>query len=63
MREKARRDALQARAAAEKDRLSKVHLITSVDELKSMLSDIDEESTSAVKKQQIKRALLRAGQR
>ena len=52
IREKHRRDALQKRAAEEKDRLSKVHLITTMDELRSMLSDIDEESISAVKKGQ-----------
>lgn len=59
VREKSRRDALQKRAAEEKDRLSRVHLITSVDELKGALSEIDEENISAAKKGQQKRALLR----
>ena len=43
VREKTRRDALQKRAAEEKEKLSKVHLITSMDELKGALSEIDEE--------------------
>ena len=59
IREKNRRDALQRQAAEEKDRLSKVHLITSMDELKGTLSEIDEESISVVKKGRNKRALLR----
>ena len=59
IREKNRRDALQRQAAEEKDRLSKVHLITSMDELKGTLSEIDEESISVVKKGRKKRALLR----
>lgn len=59
IREKNRRDAVKQRAAEERDRLSKIHLITSVDELKGMLSEIDEESISAKKKGQKKRALLR----
>jgi hypothetical protein len=59
IREKTRRDALQKRAAEEKEKVSRVHLITSVDELKGALSEIDEENVSAVKKGQKKRALLR----
>ena len=59
IREKNHRDVLQKRASDEEDRLSKVHLITSMDELKGMLSEIDEESISAVKKGQKKRASLR----
>ena len=59
IREKNHRDALQKRAAEEKARLSKIHLITSVDELKGALSEIDEESISAAKKAQKKRVLLR----
>jgi len=47
IREKNHRDALQKRAAEEKARLSKIHLITSVDELKGALSEIDEESKGA----------------
>jgi len=42
--EKNHRDALQKRAAEEKAMLSKIHLITSVDELKGALSEIDEVS-------------------
>lgn len=52
IREKNHRDALQKQAAEEKARLSKIHLITSVDELKGALSEIDEESISAAKKAQ-----------
>ena len=59
IREKNRRDAFQKRAAEEKDRLSTVHLISSVNELKDVLSEIDEESISEAKKGQKKRVLLR----
>ena len=59
IREKNRRDALQKRAAEEKARLSKIQLITSMDELKGVLSEIDEESISAAKKRQKTCALLR----
>ena len=41
-------------------RLSKIHLITSVDELKDTLSEIDEQSISASKKAQKKRVIKRA---
>ena len=57
--EKNRRDALQKRAADEKARLSKIRMITSMDELKDALSEIDEQSISASKKAQKKRVLLR----
>ena len=57
--EKKRRDALQKRAAEEKVRLSRIPLISSVDELKDALSEIDEQGISASKKAQMKRALLR----
>lgn len=59
IREKNRRDALQKRADEEKDKLSKVYLIASMDELKCALSEIDQENISTVKKGQKKRALLR----
>ena len=59
IRDKNRRDTLQKRAAEEKARLSKVHLVTSMHELKGVLSEIDEESISAAKKRQKKLALLR----
>ena len=59
IREKNRRDTLQKRAAEEKERLTKIHVVTSVEELKSVLSEIDEESISTAKKGQKKRALLK----
>ncbi len=59
MREKNRRDVLQKRAAEEKERLSKIQIISSVEELKSVLSEIEEESISIVKKRQKKRALVK----
>ncbi len=59
IREKNRRDAFQKRAAEEKAKLSKVHLITTGDELKGALLEIDEESITAAKKAQKKRVLLR----
>ena len=45
-----RRDALVKRAAKEKERLLKLHLITSADELKTALSEIEEENISNTKK-------------
>ena len=59
IREKHRRDVLVKRATKEKERLSKVHLITSADELKITLSAIEEESISSTKKTQKKRAVIR----
>ena len=60
IREKNSRDALQKRAAEEKERLSKLHLIESTDELKEVLSEIDEEGKgTAAKRGQKKRALIR----
>ncbi len=59
IREKCRRDALRKRAAEENAKLSKIHLITTVDELKGALSEIDEENISAAKKAKKKRILLR----
>ena len=59
IREKNRRDALQKRTAEEKARLSKIHVVTSVEELTSVLLEIDEESISTAKKGQKKRALLK----
>ena len=50
IRDKNRRDTLQKRAAEEKARLSKVHLVMSMHELKGVLSEIDEESTGWLKK-------------
>ena len=57
--EKKRKDALQKRAADEKARLSKIHLIKSVAELKASLSEIDEQSISTSKKAQKKRIILK----
>lgn len=60
IREKNRsRDTLQKRTAEEKERLSKIHVVTSVEELTSVLSEIDEESISTAKKGQKKCALLK----
>ena len=59
IKEKNRRDALLKRAAKEKERLAKMHVIMSEEELKSVLLEIDEESISTAKKSQKKRALLK----
>ena len=56
---KNQRDALQKRADEERERLSKIHVITSVEELKSMLLEIEEESISTAKKSQKKHALVK----
>ena len=50
---------LQERAATEKERLSKIHLIKSLDELRRVLAEIDEESTSNTKKGQKKHTVIR----
>ena len=57
--EKCRRDALDKRAVKEKERLSKLCLITTVDELMAKLSEIEEESISNSKKVQKKLAVIR----
>ena len=59
IKEKARRDALQRRAAEEKAKLSTVYVITSIEELKCALANIDDENISATKKNQKKRSFLR----
>ena len=59
IREKNQKDALQKQAAEERERLSEIHVITSVEELKSMLSEIEEESISTAKKSQKKHALVK----
>ena len=59
IREKCRRDALVKRAAKEKEKLSKLHLITSADELKTTLSEIEEENISNTKEIQKKIAVIR----
>lgn len=59
IRDKNRRDALQKRNAKEKERLSKIHLIATVEELKAMFSEIQEESISTTKKGQKKRSLVK----
>lgn len=50
VKDKMRRDALAKREAEEREQLTKLHLITSTDELKSTLSLIDEENISTAKK-------------
>ena len=40
--EKSRRDALEKRAAKEKERLSQLHMITSADELAPIMLEIEE---------------------
>ena len=59
VREKCRHDALHERAVKERDQLSQLHLITSCEELKKALSEIDELPVSVKKKSESKRALLR----
>ncbi len=59
IKEKARRDALQKRAAEEKAKLSTVYVITSIEELKCALANIDDENITPVKKSQKKRSFLR----
>ena len=59
MKEKCRRSALMKRAVKEKEQLSKLHLITSSDEMKTVLSDIEGENTSCVKKAQKKRQIIK----
>ena len=57
--EKKKRDALQSRIEKETNELSKLHLITTADELTQALVDIDQEKLSAAKKTAKKMALLR----
>lgn len=59
IKEKNRKDALLKREAKEKERLAKMHVIMSEEELKSVLLEIDEESISTAKKSQKKCALLK----
>lgn len=59
VREKCRRDALEKRTAKEKERLSALHLITTTDELKRVLSEIDDEAISAKKKGKKKLVVIR----
>ena len=59
MREKCRRDALKERAIREKERLSNLNLVTSCEDLKSILSDIEEENITSAKKAQKKRKIIR----
>ena len=59
MREKRRRDALKERAIKEKERLSNLDLITSCEDLKTILSEIEEENISSTKKAQKKRKIIR----
>ena len=57
--EKSRRDALEKRAAKEKERLSQLHIITSADELAAIMLEIEKESISDSKKNQKKLAVIR----
>ena len=50
VKDKMQRDALAIRVAEEREQLTKLHSITSRDELKSTLSLIDEENISTAKK-------------
>lgn len=50
---------MHQRAVKERDQLSQLHLITSCEELKKALSEIDELPVSVKKKSESKRALLR----
>ena len=59
MREKCRRDALKERAIREKERLSNLDLVTSCEDLKSILSDIEQENITSAKKAQKKRKIIR----
>lgn len=57
--EKRQRDAREQRAIKERERLSNLHLITTTNELKHALSEIDSQSLSSKKKCEKKRALVR----
>ncbi len=59
MKEKCRRDALKERAVKEKEHLSNLDLITSCEDLKTILSEIEEENISTTKKAQKKRKIIR----
>lgn len=50
---------MKQRATREKERLSTLNLITSADELKKILSEIDDGAISSKKKNQKKLALIR----
>ena len=56
---KQKRDAFRARNEKQRDELSKLHLITTTDELTKALLDIDQEKLNASKKAARKLALLR----
>ena len=57
--DKQKRDAFRARNEKQRDELSKLHLITTTDELTKALLDIDQEKLNASKKAARKLALLR----
>ena len=59
LKEKQKRDALHERLKKEKDKLSKIHLITSPNELTEALVAIDKENISKSKKRQEKLALIK----
>ena len=57
--EKQHRDVLKQRAIEEREKLSKLHLITSPDELRRAISEIDDEDISTSKKSKKKLAIMR----
>ena len=57
--QKQRRDALKRRAQEEVNKLGKLHIITSVTELREALASIDESELSAAKKRDKKMSLLK----
>ena len=59
MREKCRRDALEERAIREKEYLSNLDLISSCEDLKTILSEIENENISSTKKAQKRRKVIR----
>ena len=59
LRDKCRRDAVEQRAKKEKVRLSNLHLITTTQELKQALCEIDSQSFSSKKKCEMKRAIIK----
>ena len=59
MEQKQRRDALKRRAQEELNKLDKLHLITSVAELREAIANIDESELSAAKKRDKKMSLLK----
>ena len=59
IREKQHMEALKQKATKEKEKLSKLHLITSPDELRRTLSEVDDEDISASKKTRKRLTIIR----